>query len=47
LKFLTRALVSETLHSCTKRLGDLAVMTLPGVLRSFNPALPVRGVFWN
>jgi len=27
------------LRSCTKRLGGLAVTTLPGAWRSFNPAL--------
>jgi len=31
--------VCETLLSCVKRLGGLAVMTLPGASRSFNPAL--------
>ena len=32
-------MVCETLLSCAKRLGDLAVTTLPGASRSFNPAL--------
>jgi len=27
------------LHSCARRIGGLAVMTLPGASRSFNPAL--------
>jgi len=27
----------ETLRSCVKRLGRLAVTTLPGASRSFNP----------
>jgi len=36
-KFETRA--RETLRSCAKRLGGLAVTILPGASRSFNPAL--------
>jgi len=32
--------VCETIRSCAKRSGGLAVTTLPGVLHSFNPALP-------
>ena len=28
-------------RSCAKRLGGIAVTTLPGVSRSFNPALAV------
>jgi len=36
-KFDTRA--CETLRSCPMRLGGLAVTTLPGASRSFNPAL--------
>jgi len=32
-------------HSCTKRLGGLAVTTLPGVSRSFNPALRSTSAF--
>jgi len=31
--------VCEALLSCVKRLGDLAVTTLPGASRSFKPAL--------
>jgi len=31
--------VCETLLSCAKRFGGLAVTTLPGASRSFNPAL--------
>ena len=38
-KVETRA--CETLLSCAKRLGGLAVTTLPGASRSFNPALVI------
>jgi len=31
----------ETLRSCAQRLGRLAVTTLPGASRSFNPALTI------
>jgi len=41
-KVETRA--CETLRSCAKRLGGLAVTTLPGASRSFNPALRVACV---
>jgi len=33
----------ETLRSCVKYLGCLAITTLPGASRSFNPVLPL----WN
>jgi len=44
LTFLTGAFAKlkracETLRSCAKRLGGLAVINFPGALRSFNPAL--------
>jgi len=36
----------ESLLSCAKRLGGLAVTTLPGASRSFNPALPLLHVIF-
>jgi len=46
---LKREHVKQTLCSCAERLGDLAVATLPGASRSFNPALlaSTRGFGWR